>query len=354
MSKLKNGVSAKIAAVAICAAVGASTVYFVGTNANTGSTEDTKTTTAEQTSATQQTVVSSIPNQSAGSSQSAWKVNLGQSGASTWKVDLGQAPAKQTWDIRLDGGAVQPWSVDLIDVPAAATTASGSGEESVGDQVAQAAATTTTTKAAQQTAKTTTAAKKSATTKKTTNNSVPATKVTKSGYDVNGGTAKARLNSVKAEDLKPTITPKGSEKAVLEKYMKMIVSDDMTNYGKVLTCYDYLIKHTRYDYGGWFNPMRSVLVNGFGTCTEYSHVMCAMLRYIGFKANTVWGQTAMARGGYGEHMWVEVYINGNTYVLDPQVDDNISGTIGSISHRRFVKLYSEVKGQYIRGHVEKW
>ena len=169
-------------------------------------------------------------------------------------------------------------------------------------------------------------------------------------YDV-GGSVKERLNSVKPEELKQTITVTGNERAILEKYMKALVNDKMTNYEKVLTCYDYLINHTYYAYGGWNNPMYSVLERGFGTCTEYSHVMCAMLRYMGFKANCIWGQTAMAAGGYGQHMWVELYINGNTYVVDPQVDDNMSYG-GNISHRRFVKLYSETPGNYIRGSVE--
>ena len=35
-----------------------------------------------------------------------------------------------------------------------------------------------------------------------------------------------------------------------------------------------------------------------------------MLGYIGFDAKTVDGKTAMAAGGYGYHMWVEVTING--------------------------------------------
>ena len=49
-----------------------------------------------------------------------------------------------------------------------------------------------------------------------------------------------------------------------------------------------------------------------------------MLNYIGFDAKTVDGKTAMAAGGYGYHMWVEVTINGQVYVMDPQVDDNMS------------------------------
>ena len=53
----------------------------------------------------------------------------------------------------------------------------------------------------------------------------------------------------------------------------------------------------------------------------------------------------MAAGGYGYHMWVEVTINGQVYVMDPQVDDNMSWG-AYISHDRFCKTYSEVKNKY--------
>ena len=72
-----------------------------------------------------------------------------------------------------------------------------------------------------------------------------------------------------------------------------------------------------------------------------------MLNYLGFDAKTVDGKTAMAAGGYGYHMWVEVTINGQVYVMDPQVDDNMSWG-AYISHDRFCKTYSEVKNKYIK------
>ena len=95
------------------------------------------------------------------------------------------------------------------------------------------------------------------------------------------------------------------------------------------------------------DPVKAVLEDGYGTCTEYSYVYAAMLNYIGFDAKTVDGKTAMAAGGYGYHMWVEVTINGQVYVMDPQVDDNMSWG-AYISHDRFCKTYSEVKNKYIK------
>ncbi len=72
----------------------------------------------------------------------------------------------------------------------------------------------------------------------------------------------------------------------------------------------------------------------------------AMMRYIGFDATTVSGLTSMSGGGYGEHTWVEVTLDGTVYVFDPQVDDNMSGS--SISHARFCKNYDEVSENYIK------
>lgn len=221
-----------------------------------------------------------------------------------------------------------------------------------------AAKTTTTaktTKATTKTTKTTTApvttttpavttAKKKTTTTKVTTTKKPVTTTTTAPVIDNGKTPAQRLNSAV---LSPKATLSAKEEKILLKYLDKIISDDMTNYEKAVACYDYLIKNTVYDYGGWANPVKAVLEDGYGTCTEYSYVYAAMLNYIGFDAKTVDGKTAMAAGGYGYHMWVEVTINGQVYVMDPQVDDNMSWG-AYISHDRFCKTYSEVKDKYIK------
>ena len=209
-------------------------------------------------------------------------------------------------------------------------------------------ATTKTTKATTVPATTTTPAvtttKKKTTTTKVTTTKKPVTTTTTAPVIDNGKTPAQRLNSAV---LSPKATLSAKEEKILLKYLDKIISDDMTNYEKAVACYDYLIKNTDYDYGGWANPVKAVLEDGYGTCTEYSYVYAAMLGYIGFDAKTVDGKTAMAAGGYGYHMWVEVTINGQVYVMDPQVDDNMSWG-AYISHDRFCKTYSEVKDKYIK------
>ncbi len=153
----------------------------------------------------------------------------------------------------------------------------------------------------------------------------------------------SRLNSAK---LKPKEFLKGKDEKILKKHLNKIIDDDMSNYKKAKTCYDYLINNTHYSYGGWGNAIESVLEKGYGTCTEYSYVYMAMMKYLGFNAKTVDGSTAMAAGGYGYHMWTEVKLNGNTYVFDPQVEDDM--TNGKINYYRFCKTYSEVPGSYIK------
>lgn len=204
-------------------------------------------------------------------------------------------------------------------------------------QSAVTTAPTTTREPAQTTTKTTTKTT-SASTKKTTAETKATEK--KKSYD---SKEEARLESV---TVKPDRFLDGEEEEILTKYLDKIITDDMSNYEKALACYDYLIENTYYDYGGWSAKIKSVLEYGFGTCTEYSYVYMAMMRYIGFDATTVSGLTSMSGGGYGEHTWVEVTLDGTVYVFDPQVDDNMSGS--SISHARFCKNYDEVSENYIK------
>lgn len=168
-------------------------------------------------------------------------------------------------------------------------------------------------------------------------------KTKRHSYKKTGNKVKDRLNSV---ELKPKEFLKGKNEKILKKHLKRIIDNDMSNYQKTKACYDYIINNTYYSYGGWGNAIESVLENGYGTCTEYSYVYMAMMKYLGFDARTVDGSTAMAGGGYGYHMWVEVKLGDDIYVFDPQVEDDMSN--GNINYYRFCKTYSEVSGSYIK------
>ncbi|MFT3950783.1 MAG: transglutaminase-like domain-containing protein [Oscillospiraceae bacterium] len=221
-------------------------------------------------------------------------------------------------------------SSDTADFATAVTTDSDAGEKTSDKSKKISKKTAVTTTASKEKEKSATASTKTVTEKNKTVAKQPVS-----------ASAKERLNAVA---LSPDSFLKGEDEKILQRCLNKICTDDMSNYDKALACYDYLIENTYYDYGGWSDKIRSVLVNGYGTCTEYSYVYAAMLRYLGFDAATVSGSTHLAAGGFGEHTWVEATLDGTVYVFDPQVDDNMSG--GSLSHARFCKTYDEVSGKY--------
>lgn len=143
-------------------------------------------------------------------------------------------------------------------------------------------------------------------------------------------------------------TPKDADK-LIKKKLKSLTNDKESNYEKVKAVYDWIIDNTSYDYGGFGNYLSAdcVINEKIGTCADYSYVFAAMLRYLGYDACMVSGQTHRADGGYTGHEWVEVEIGDTVYVFDPQVEDNIAGrNNGKIQYQRFCKTYDEVKDKY--------
>lgn len=143
-------------------------------------------------------------------------------------------------------------------------------------------------------------------------------------------------------------TPKDADKLVKKK-LNSIIKNKETNYKKVKAVYDWIINNTSYDYGGFGNYLSvdCVIKEKIGTCADYSYVFMTMMRYLGYDAVMVNGQTHKADGGYTGHQWVEVKIGSTVYVLDPQVEDNIAGrNNGKIQYQRFCKTYDEVKDKY--------
>lgn len=143
-------------------------------------------------------------------------------------------------------------------------------------------------------------------------------------------------------------TPKDADKLVKKK-LKSIIKNKETNYEKVKAVYDWIINNTSYKFGGYGNYLSvDCVINGkIGTCADYSYVFMTMMRYLGYDAVMVSGQTHKADGGYTGHQWVEVKIGGTVYIFDPQVEDNIAArNNGKIQYQRFCKTYNEVKGKY--------
>lgn len=174
------------------------------------------------------------------------------------------------------------------------------------------------------------------------------------------GSVRGILNSAA---LNPTGTGFANVDAKINSIFNQIFTSDMDTYDKVKACYDYLIKNTSYRRNGGYSTAgygnisnqsgknyiawaaMSTLDTGYGACNGYSAAFIAMVRMIGLNAGYASGETYSNSKGWMGHHWAEIYIGGETYIFDPQVEDNIAGG-GKISYTRFCKTYAERAKQY--------
>ena len=154
---------------------------------------------------------------------------------------------------------------------------------------------------------------------------------------------------------------------VVQDTLSRITNDSMTTYDKVKACYDYLIdtcsygsNEERHKYLSYVpnelvgaGRASGMLEGHIGACDDYSCAFAALVRAIGLNCYTVYGQTSRASGGMTGHIWTVININGNEYVFDPQIDDNISKG-GPTYYYRFCKTYNEVAGCYIPASYDKY
>lgn len=81
-----------------------------------------------------------------------------------------------------------------------------------------------------------------------------------------------------------------------------------------------------YPGGEWTIPYALEMIHyGSGNCYRYAALFkwCAIA--LGYSANAISGQVPATRGGLTPHGWVEVYLNGQTYVCDPDLEHELPG-----------------------------
>lgn len=185
------------------------------------------------------------------------------------------------------------------------------------------------------------------------------------GEAVNDGTPKGILNSAK---LAPKAAASGDLNGLAQAVMDEILTDEMSTYEKVTACYDYLLENMSYGsqmrylnvsagdttcssiyytYGEVEGFASVAFTSNVGMCNGYASAFIVMANAIGLDAHLVEGSTASARGGYAYHKWAEVDIGDETYIFDPQLDQDLSKA-GLPAYSVFCKTYDQVPGRYIR------
>ena len=125
--------------------------------------------------------------------------------------------------------------------------------------------------------------------------------------------------------------------------LSVITTPEMTTYQRVKACYDWLIEH--YEHGGVDECY------GYMDCYGYTDAFVYLTRAIGLDSYFVHGDTCKATGGFTNHAWAVIIIDGVEYVFDPDVEDKIAKG-GKIGYYRFGKTYAEVPDKYILGECQ--
>ena len=125
-----------------------------------------------------------------------------------------------------------------------------------------------------------------------------------------------------------------AEAAELEELIKNIVSEQtdssMTDEEKLEALYKYVVnsytyrRRNYYDFGatGWVDEEAyTMLTTGKGNCYNFASVFCLLAREIGYDATAYSGTMGPDRR---PHAWVEIEIDGETRLFDPEDDWTIS------------------------------
>ena len=103
-------------------------------------------------------------------------------------------------------------------------------------------------------------------------------------------------------------------------------------------CYDYMIRHytyTRRDYvpigaKGWAASHASRFFRDkTGNCYDWASGMYYLAKECGYSPRIYSGQVHYRNGNTGRHGWVEITIDGASYIFDPEMDWSYTHRVGS-------------------------
>lgn len=118
---------------------------------------------------------------------------------------------------------------------------------------------------------------------------------------------------------------KTTEKS-LASFSKSLVASGDDERSKVKKIYDWVTANIKYDYDKYNDDdawgeaeVTEVFDNRKGVCSEYAHLLGAMLDDVGIESEKVSG-VADGLGGWGDHAWNEIKLNGETLYMDSTWD----------------------------------
>ena len=166
------------------------------------------------------------------------------------------------------------------------------------------------------------------------------------------GSVRSMLDAL---ELRPYRTNMPELNAAAEKILNEITTPDMDTYDQVLACYDWVMEHMLYQRAshrarGYWACAYQAYKDGYGTCNCYTALFIVLTRYIGLETCYVEGDTAAYGGGMTFHYWTVLEMDGEYYVFDPQVEDQVIQRSSSkqVTHDRF--CLKEPTAKYVYRH----
>lgn len=135
----------------------------------------------------------------------------------------------------------------------------------------------------------------------------------------------------------------------IEEIMPGIIGESADTYDKVKACYSYLIENCRYSPTTKYSYEEDayILLDTFqGSCTYYVAALHYMLQYLGVENTIINGYRYPVPNEQASfHRWIEIKMNGTSYILDPQWEDSLYGRRYD-KYTRFFVTHEQMKGNY--------
>ena len=169
--------------------------------------------------------------------------------------------------------------------------------------------------------------------------------------------AKSVLNSITLHPQKTGFVQLDNK---VESLLTQFKKNSTSTYQTLLNAYDWLVynvnyksykpEYPYYDFSSHYNcPVPYYVIYmaynplfcNEGVCDNFSSAFCVIARALGIDMYTCTGTQKTSSSSY-THVWCELYLNGETYVFDPQADNSVYARGKGNNHYYFCRPYSNL------------
>ena len=151
--------------------------------------------------------------------------------------------------------------------------------------------------------------------------------------------------------------------AKLDEFIAACTTEDMTQAERLRACYEavralrYLGRNPAYGpevktipYEMQLEFAGKILSTGKGDCYNFAAVFCLLARKLGYLASPIVGECGYSWNWYPiAHGWVEIEMDGETYLFDPQIENyNLRAGISNETHSAWQVTYESAPARYLK------